>query len=53
VPKPAPEEERVALVKYVDIASTIMKFLLSGNKSEYFMAKKQQDCQTFEIIQRK
>jgi hypothetical protein len=47
---PAPEKERAAVVKYVDIGSTIIENLLSGNKSGGFMFKKQLNCQIFEII---
>ncbi|SEN30818.1 hypothetical protein SAMN04488505_109197 [Chitinophaga rupis] len=47
---PAPEKERAAVVKYVDIGSTIIENLLSGNKSLGFMLKKQLNCQIFEII---
>lgn len=48
---PAPEKEREAEVKYVDFSSTIIEILRSDNKSEYFIFKKQLNCQSFEIIQ--
>ena len=48
---PAPEKEREAEVKYVDFSSTIIEILRSDNKSEYFISKKQLNCQSFEIIQ--
>jgi len=47
---PAPEKEREAEVKYVDFSSTIKEILLSDNKSEHLIFKKQYNCQSFEII---